>query len=126
MFVIAAIVVVVGIYGFSLIMRVQFWITIVTGAVTLIYLITILKHIDLATVGSVPPGTIAAVIGALVFMMTGFGLGWVNAGADYSRYLPRDSSGKSVVGWTTFGAALAPVVLLVFGLLLAASSAARR
>jgi NCS1 family nucleobase:cation symporter-1 len=122
LFVIALIVIVVGVYGFSLIMRVQFWITLVTGAVTLIYLITILKHIDLSTVASVPPGTLAAVIGALVFMMTGFGLGWVNAGADYSRYLPRDASGKKVVGWTTFGAALAPVVLLVFGLLLAASS----
>ena len=30
-------------------------------------------------------------IGALVFVMTGFGLGWVNAAADYSRYLPRDA-----------------------------------
>jgi nucleobase:cation symporter-1, NCS1 family len=121
--VIAAIVIVVGVYGFKLIMRVQFWITLVTGAVTLVYLITILKHIDLPTVAAAAPGEFALVIGALVFMMTGFGLGWVNAGADYSRYLPRDASGKSVVGWTTFGAALAPVVLLVFGLLLAASSA---
>jgi purine-cytosine permease-like protein len=55
--------------------------------------------------------------------MTGFGLGWVNAAADYSRYLPRDASSAGVVGWTTFGAALAPVLLLVFGLLLAGSSA---
>ncbi|MGW3466271.1 allantoin permease, partial [Streptomyces olivaceoviridis] len=59
----------------------------------------------------------------LVFMMTGFGLGWVNAAADYSRYLPRDSSSRGVIGWTAFGASLAPVVLLVFGLLLAGSSA---
>jgi purine-cytosine permease-like protein len=54
--------------------------------------------------------------------MTGFGLGWVNAAADYSRYLPRSSSSRGVVGWTTFGASVAPVVLLVFGLLLAGSS----
>jgi nucleobase:cation symporter-1, NCS1 family len=120
--VIAGIVVVVGIFGFQLIMRLQLIITIITGAVTVIYLITIIPLIDLSKVGSAPPGTIAAVIGALVFMMTGFGLGWVNAGADYSRYLPRGSSGKAVVGWTTFGAALAPIVLLVFGLLLAGSS----
>lgn len=54
--------------------------------------------------------------------MTAFGLGWVNAAADYSRYLPRKSSGRGVIGWTTFGGAVAPVVLLVFGLLLAGSS----
>src|SRR6185437_6827374 len=56
-------------------------------------------------------------------MMTGFGLGWVNAAADYSRYLPRRSSGRGVVWWTTIGSSVAPIVLLVFGLLLAGSSA---
>ena len=61
-------------------------------------------------------------IGALVLVMTGFGLGWVNIAADYSRYLPRDASGAAIVGWTTFGGAVAPVVLVVFGLLLAGSS----
>jgi purine-cytosine permease-like protein len=62
-----------------------------------------------------------AVIGALVFAMTGFGLGWVNSGADYSRYLPRSASSRGVVGWTTFGASVAPVVLVIWGLLLAGS-----
>ena len=61
-------------------------------------------------------------IGALIFMATGFGLGWVNVAADYSRYLPRSASSRGVIGWTTFGASLAPVPLLVFGLLLAGSS----
>jgi purine-cytosine permease-like protein len=120
--VIAAIVVVVGVYGFKLIMRLQLWITIVTGAITIVYLVTVLPLIDFSAVSAIEAGSLAAVIGALVFMMTGFGLGWVNAGADYSRYLPRNSSGKAVVGWTTFGAALAPVVLLIVGLLLAGSS----
>jgi purine-cytosine permease-like protein len=46
----------------------------------------------------------------------------VNAAADYSRYLPRSSSSSGVIGWTTFGAAIAPIVLFVFGLLLAGSS----
>jgi purine-cytosine permease-like protein len=55
-------------------------------------------------------------------MATGFGLGWVNVAADYSRYLPRSASTAGVVGWTTIGAALAPVLLLVFGILLAGSS----
>jgi purine-cytosine permease-like protein len=46
----------------------------------------------------------------------------VNAAADYSRYLPRDSSSKGVIGWTTFGGAVAPVILIVYGLLRAGSS----
>ena len=71
---------------------------------------------------ALPSGSAQAVIGALVFLMTGFGLGWVNAAADYSRYLPRHTSSRGVVGWTTFGGSVAPVVLLIFGLLLAGSS----
>jgi purine-cytosine permease-like protein len=54
--------------------------------------------------------------------MTGFGLGWVNAAADYSRYLPRKASTSGVVWWTTFGSSIAPVILVFFGLLLAGSS----
>ena len=61
-------------------------------------------------------------IGGFVFMLTGFGLGWVNAAADYSRYLPRSARSGGVVGWTTFGSSLAPVILLIFGVLLAGSS----
>ena len=71
---------------------------------------------------AIPGGSTEALIGALVFMMTGFGLGWVNCAADYSRYLPRRSSGRGVVGWTTFASSIAPIFLLVFGLLLAGSS----
>jgi purine-cytosine permease-like protein len=47
----------------------------------------------------------------------------VNTAADYSRYLPRRSSGRGVIGWTTFGSSIAPILLLIFGLLLAGSSA---
>src|SRR5436190_1335458 len=62
-----------------------------------------------------------AMLGTLIVAATGFGLGWVNSGADSSRYLPRNVSGTAVVAWTTVGAAVAPVLLVVYGLLLAAS-----
>jgi purine-cytosine permease-like protein len=120
--VVAAIIVALGVFGFTWIMRAQLVITIVTGVVTLVFLILVVPHIDFGAVAKLPSGSIGAVIGGLVFMMTGFGLGWVNAGADYSRYLPRRSSGRSVVAWTTVGASLPVVVLFVFGLLLAGSS----
>ncbi|MEU4190823.1 cytosine permease [Kribbella sp. NPDC026611] len=120
--VVGALTVACGVLGFDLIMRAQTIITIVTGVLTVVYMILVADQIHWSTVSALPNGSTQAVIGALVFLMTGFGLGWVNAAADYSRYLPRRSSSRGVVGWTTFGGSVAPVVLLIFGLLLAGSS----
>ncbi|MYS15233.1 cytosine permease [Streptomyces sp. SID4982] len=120
--VVAALTVVGGVMGFDLIMRIQTVITVVTGVLTLVYVALVADHIHWSTVSAIPAGSPQQFIGALVFMMTGFGLGWVNAAADYSRYLPRGSSSRGVIGWTTFGASAAPLLLLVFGLLLAGSS----
>ncbi|MGW2748275.1 purine-cytosine permease family protein [Streptomyces sp. NPDC001450] len=121
--VVAALTVVGGVMGFDLIMRLQTWITVITGVLTVVYVGLVADHIHWSTVSAIPAGSAQEFIGALVFMMTGFGLGWVNAAADYSRYLPRGSSSRGVIGWTTFGASAAPLLLLVFGLLLAGSSA---
>ena len=120
--VVAALIVAAGVAGFDVIMRLQRVITLVTGVLTVVYVLLVLGDIDLAAVAALPSGSAPAVVGGLVFMMTGFGLGWVNAAADYSRYLPRRASSRGVVGWTTFGSSLAPVLLLLFGLLLAGSS----
>jgi purine-cytosine permease-like protein len=111
-----------GVMGFDLIMRLQTWITIVTGVFTVVYIALVADHIHWHTVSALHSGSAQALIGALVFVMTGFGLGWVNVAADYSRYLPRRSSGAGVIGWTTFASSVAPIFLLVFGLLLAGSS----
>jgi NCS1 family nucleobase:cation symporter-1 len=121
--VVAALVVVAGVLGFPLIMRLQTVITIVTAVLTVIYVVLVTPQIDFGAVAALPSGSAQQVIGALVFLMTGFGLGWVNMAADYSRYLPRSTSGGGVVAWTTFASALAPVLLFAFGLLLAGSSA---
>jgi len=120
--VVAALTVGGGIAGFDAIMRMQKWITIITGVLTVVYIALTAGSIDLGAVAKLPSGDATALIGALVFVMTGFGLGWVNAAADYSRYLPRSTRGSGVFGWTTFGGAVAPIVLVVFGLLLAGSS----
>jgi purine-cytosine permease-like protein len=111
-----------GVMGFDLIMRMQTWITLVTGVATVVFIALVADKIHWSAVSGMHGGSAEAVIGALVFVMTGFGLGWVNAAADYSRYLPRRSSGGGVVWWTTFASSIAPVFLLLFGLLLAGSS----
>ena len=118
----AALVVGAGVLGFTVIMRLQTAITIITGVLTVVFVVLAAPQVDWGTVAALPSGSVEQVIGALVFLMTGFGLGWVNVAADYSRYLPRTASSRGVVGWTTFGASVAPVVLLVFGLLLAGAS----
>lgn len=120
--VVAALIIAGGVVGFSLIMRMQMVITVVTGVLTVVYIILVLGHINFAAINALPAGAPPAVIGGFVFMLTGFGLGWVNAAADYSRYLPRTTRSAGVVGWTTFGSSLAPVILLIFGVLLAGSS----
>jgi nucleobase:cation symporter-1, NCS1 family len=120
--VVAVLIVGSGVLGFDVIMRLQTVITVITGVLTVVYVVLVAGQIDWGTVSALPSGSPEALIGALVFLMTGFGLGWVNAAADYSRYLPRNASSRGVVGWTTFGSSIAPLLLLVFGLLLAGSS----
>ncbi len=120
--VVAALTVAAGVLGFDAIMKLQTWITWITGVLTVVYVVLVAGDVHWNAVSALPSGSAQQWVGALVFLMTGFGLGWVNAAADYSRYLPRSSSSRGVVGWTTFGASVAPLVLLVFGLLLAGSS----
>jgi purine-cytosine permease-like protein len=78
-------------------------------------------RVDWSTVSAVPSGGFAAVVGVFVLLATATGLGWVNAAADYSRYLPRTASSAGVAGWTATGLSLANIVLFFFGLLLAGS-----
>lgn len=111
-----------GVLGFDLIMRAQVWITVITAVLTVVYIVLVLDHIHWHTVSAIHSGSTQSLIGCFVLFATGFGLGWVNAAADYSRYLPRRASSAAVVWWTAFGGAVAPAILLLFGLLLAGSS----
>ncbi|MDR2454877.1 MAG: cytosine permease [Bifidobacteriaceae bacterium] len=124
--VVAVLIVGGGVIGFDLIMKMQTVITVVTGVLTIGYFALTFRSIDLGAVMAMPGGSAQAFVGALVFMMAGFGLGWVNMAADYSRYLPRQTSSGGVIWWTTFGAAIAPLLLLGFGLLLAGSDQSLR
>jgi NCS1 family nucleobase:cation symporter-1 len=122
MIVVVALTIFGGVMGFDLIMRMQTVITIITGVLTVMFIVLVAGKIHWSTVSALPGGSAESLIGGLVFMMTGFGLGWVNVAADYSRYLPRRSSSAGVAGWTAIGSSVAPIFLVVFGLLLAGSS----
>jgi purine-cytosine permease-like protein len=102
-------------------MTLQKWLTIAMIAVTLLYIALTFDHVDLGAAGAREAGGLSAVLGATILVMTGFGVGWVNSAADYSRYLPRSSSTAGVVAWPTLGGSLPVVVLVAYGVLLCAS-----
>lgn len=120
--VVALLIVSASVAGYHVIMRMQSVLTWITGIATIIYVGLTLDEIDWAGVRAIPDGDAQQMVGALVMVMTGFGLGWINIAADWSRYQRRDASGAAIVGWNTFGGAVAPVLLVTFGLLLAGSS----
>lgn len=111
-----------GVIGFAVIMKVQRILTIVTLAMTAVYISLTIDEVNWQIILNMPSGSTQAFIGALIFGATGIGLGWVNAAADYSRYLPRATSSKSVVGWTVLGASVVPITLVSYGAALAGSS----
>ncbi len=122
--VVATLIVTASVAGYHVIMRMQSWLTWITGIVSLLYMALTIDDIDWSAVQAIPAGSNQAVIGALVMVMTGFGLGWINIAADWSRYQSREASNVAIVGWNTFGGALAPTILVIFGLALAGSSPA--
>lgn len=121
---VAAVVVLASVAGYHVIMRLQSVLTWVTGVVTVVFVAVALTRVQWDAVTAVPAGGPGNVVGAFVLLMTGFGLGWVNIAADWSRYQRRDAPGGAIVAWNTVGGAVAPVLLVVVGLMLSASDPA--
>ena len=111
-----------GVLGFSVIMKLQKILTVITVVMTVVYIALTIDTINWSAVTAIKDGSTQGFIGALIFGITGIGLGWVNCAADYSRYLPRSVSSKAVVGWTVFGASVVPIILVIYGAALSASS----
>ena len=111
-----------GVLGLSVIMKLQKILTVITVVMTVVYIALTIDTINWSAVTAIKAGSTQGFIGALIFGVTGIGLGWVNCAADYSRYLPRSVSSKAVVGWTVFGASIVPIILVIYGAALSASS----
>lgn len=111
-----------GVLGHSIIMRLQKWLTLVTVTATLLYFALTIDEVNWSALLDIPNGKWSGFVGALIFGVTGIGLGWVNSAADYSRYLPRNTSSRAVVGWTVLGASIVPIAMVIYGAALAGSS----
>jgi NCS1 family nucleobase:cation symporter-1 len=120
---IAGATIVVGLLGHATIVRLQTIFTYAFAALTVVFIAFTVPDIEWSKVSALPSGSLlAGFIGGMSVVMAGLGIGWVNAGADYSRYLPRSASSRGVVGWTTFGASVPLLVLIPLGILLAAGN----
>jgi purine-cytosine permease-like protein len=111
-----------GVLGLNVIMRLQRYLTAITLVMTAVYIALTFSKVDWQSVQQIEHGSIQGLVGAIIFGATGIGLGWVNSAADYSRYLPRSTSSRAVVGWTVFGASIVPIVLVIYGAALSGSS----
>lgn len=118
----ALVTIAVGVFGHGVIMRVERWFTAAFVLMTIVYFVIMIPKLDLHRASALPSAGAATLLGGSTLAAAGLGLGWVNCGADYSRYLPRRSSARGVVGWTAFGGAVAPIVLITFGVLVTASN----
>jgi NCS1 family nucleobase:cation symporter-1 len=120
--VIAGVTILIGMLGQATIVKVATWFTYAFAVLTVVFMALEWSHIDFTKVSNLPSASFAQFLGGMSIVMAGLGIGWVNAAADYSRYLPRSAGNGSVVAWTTFGASIGPIILITFGLLVAAGN----
>src|SRR5688500_7228650 len=82
----AALVIGAGVLGFDVIMRLQMYITLATALLTVVFIAITLDDVSWDTVSGLESGSTQSFVGALLLVATGFGMGWANTAADYSRY----------------------------------------
>lgn len=122
--VLAAAVVACGYWGHATLVWLQRAATWVFGILTIVIIAFLLPQTNWSKLLSQPAGPWdTGVVTAFVLVMAGTGIGWINSGADYARYLPHKSSGRAITLWTVLGGTLPLYVLMIVGLLLASFKA---
>src|SRR5579884_749961 len=109
-----------GYWGHATLVWLQRLATWVFSILTIIIIAFLIPQTDWHRLLSQPPGPWdTGVVTSFIIVMAATGIGWINSGADYARYLPRKSSGTAITFWTTFGGTLPLYVLMIVGVLLA-------
>jgi nucleobase:cation symporter-1, NCS1 family len=109
-----------GVFGHATILWVQKWLTWVFGALTLVVAVVLAARADWPAALHRPAGSPGALVSGIGFIAAGTGLGWLSAGADYARYLPRSVRPGRIVGATVLGSVIPLVVLVSLGAVMAA------
>jgi purine-cytosine permease-like protein len=123
-FVLAAAVVLCGYWGHATLVWLQRAATWIFGILTIAISAFLLPQTSWGKILAQPAGPWdTGVITAFVLIMAGTGIGWINSGADYARYLPQNSSGRAITLWTALGGTLPLYLLMIVGIFLASFKA---
>lgn len=108
----------IAVLGHELIMKIEVWISWLTGIMTVAFLGFVLPKIQWSHLGQSRAGGSLEFVGGIIMAMTLVGLGFLNYGGDFARYLPQETKARGVVGWTVAGLSAPVVIMLVVGALL--------
>ncbi|MCF2531034.1 purine-cytosine permease family protein [Yinghuangia soli] len=117
---IAAVTLVISVYGHAMIMRLYLPITLALTAAFAVVAVVVLDHADFSYAPAEPltgTGLWAAAIAGVTLIAAG-PLSYTTS-ADFSRYLPAGTSPRAVAGWTAFGSALPSLAVGALGVLAA-------
>ncbi|MFE6855737.1 purine-cytosine permease family protein [Streptomyces sp. NPDC057674] len=114
--VIAALTLVISVYGHGLIIRLYLPITLVLAGAFTVVAFAVLRHADFSYAPAERPGgaELWALLLAGTTMIASGPLSYTTS-ADFSRYLPRTASKKAIIGWNALGAFLPSVIVCSLG-----------
>ncbi|MFI8997307.1 purine-cytosine permease family protein [Streptomyces sp. NPDC053542] len=118
--VIAALTLTISVYGHAMIMKLYLPITLVLAAVFAVVAVSVVGHADFSYVPEEPLTGVdlwATVLAGVTLVASG-PLSYTTS-ADFSRYLPRTTSKKAVLGWTALGAFVPSMIVCSLGVLAA-------
>ena len=115
---------VVAYFGYALFARIQFVVGILSAALVASFVVITWPAVDLATALTVRDGPVTLVVTGVVLVFSFVGLVWANSSGDLARYQRPSSSGGASMLWASFGMTAPAFLLIGYGAVLAASSAA--
>ncbi|MFB6820825.1 purine-cytosine permease family protein [Streptomyces virginiae] len=113
---IAALTLTISVYGHAMIMKLYLPMTLVLAAAFAVVAVAVLGHTDFAYRPDPPLSGVDlwAVLLAGTTLIASGPLSYTTS-ADFSRYLPRSSSRRAIIGWTALGAFVPSVVVCSLG-----------
>lgn len=109
----------ISIMGHATILWLQRWMTWIFGVLTLPICWFLIRTSDWHAIIGGRSASLSAVVAATGFVAAFSGVSWVTAGPDFTRYLPRGTRPRAIIWFSTAGATLPLVVVILVGALLA-------
>ncbi|MGW0556944.1 cytosine permease [Streptomyces sp. NPDC002926] len=97
------------------------WSTYLFGAFSVLVLVHLIANTPWSAVFDRPAGSTAMMVAGIGTIAAG-GISWVPSGPDFTRYLPRTTSGRAMVGSTVGGAGIVVLPMVLMGAVMAVST----